>query len=253
MAATRKQAGRAQQPELFELHRGMRRQEFLDFLNEPPHKPPRVLRPGLHVDVKVTRNRVSMITIQFEPSGPVRVRAHEAFLAAPERVLLALRRYIRTRRKAEWRTVAAFARSIPSNRPGVSVSAGQTAGRVYDLRRLLGEVADEFFGGRLSCRIRWGRRRSSGRRGGRSRSIRFGSWDAATRAIRVHPILDNERVPRQFVKYIVFHEALHTVVPAEIRNSRRYDHTAAFRSLERRFPGYKTMKSLSRELLDVLL
>jgi hypothetical protein len=59
-------------------------------------------------------------------------------------------------------------------------------------------------------------------------------------------------VPEEFVRYIIFHEMLHAVVPSVRRNGQRRDHHATFRVLERRFPGLARMKKLSAELLDML-
>ena len=73
------------------------------------------------------------------------------------------------------------------------------------------------------------------------------------RIIRIHPILDDKRVPREFVQYIVFHELLHAVVPGTVINNRRYDHPPEFRKIEKSFPKYKEMKKMSQKLLDVLI
>ncbi len=73
------------------------------------------------------------------------------------------------------------------------------------------------------------------------------------RTIRIHPLLDDSRVPRTFVEYIVFHEMLHAVVPSDRSSGRRYDHPEAFRVLERSFPNLPEMKVLASELLRMLV
>ena len=234
--------GEASQLDLFEQSASLSAEALIDYLNDGSRLP---------VLVKFTRNRVSMASVSFRQDDRVVVRLNEAFLRAPGSVLRELRRYLRTHRRDAWRVVAAYARCI--NDP--TVSAGRTRrlrtkGRVYDLAAILREVQSEFFNRPVSCRIGWGKRgQPSGRR---RRSIRFGSWARGDRTITIHPLLDSARVPREFVRYIVYHEVLHAVVPEKRRNGRRYDHTPEFRALERRFPNIDAMEALAAKLVGEL-
>jgi len=211
-------------------------------------------RGRVGVDLTLTRNRVSMICVRFPGPGRAAVRLHGAFLRAPADVLAALRTYLRTRRREAWRVVGDFARGIEpghaaGRRPARRLCA---AGRVHDLRGIRDEVARSFFRGRVSCAIGWGVRPRLARRSRASRWIRFGSWNPDTRTVRVHPALDDERVPPEFVRYIVFHEMLHAVVEARSEKGRRRVHTAEFRALERAFPDWAGMQRLARSLAGLL-
>lgn len=203
------------------------------------------------VALRLTRNRVSMAWIDFARRGMIRVSLDEQFLSAPAPVLSALKRFIRQRRRKDWDRVSRFAQGLePLADKAGRRSHLRTRGRVHDLRVLARDVNHRFFEGRIRCRVGWGRDGKPGR--GKRCSIRFGSWNETARTIRVHPRLDDESVPQDFVRYIIYHEMLHSVVPAECSGGRRYTHTSAFRTLERKFPGYERMQSLSRELLDRL-
>jgi hypothetical protein len=207
------------------------------------------------VELMATRNRVSMISVQFRREGYVRVRLHEQFLVAPAPVREALALYLRTRHRGAWTLVADYARRIrvpagESRRPAHRL---QTCGQVHDLREIADEVNSRFFNGMVTCDIGWGARRPRSRRRSRSRSIRYGSWSHTTRTVRIHPLLDDRRVPRAFVAYILYHEMLHVVVPSEVRTGRRIDHSVAFRQLESRYPDIEDMRRLSRSLLNTLL
>jgi len=46
----------------------------------------------------------------------------------------------------------------------------------------------------------------------RRRSIRFGSFDRRHDLIRIHPVLDNEKVPDFFIKSVIYHEAAHFIM-----------------------------------------
>lgn len=216
------------------------------FLNENAPRP---------VEVTFTRNRVTMISVDLGQPGAVRLRLHEQFAAAPEAIRKALRLYLRTHRRSAWRIVSAYARDIePGEDSGARrPSRLRTDGAVYDLKALYEDVNETFFQGRVRCRIGWGRRPARRRKRARSKSIRYGSWSPSTRTIRIHPALDDVQVPREFVRYIVFHEMLHAVVPDERTASRSYNHSTAFRRLERMYPDWTRMHRLADELLDVLV
>jgi hypothetical protein len=213
---------------------------------------------GCAVDLTLTRNHVAMISVRFRADG-ARVRADRAFLAAPDAVLTALARYLRHRSRAAWRVVAQFARTLPPG-PAPAPSRLATRGQVYDLALIRDRISARFFGGRLRCRITWGRAGPTRcrpvfasrcrRRLAPRRSIRFGSYVRAHDLVRIHPLLDDPRVPESFVEYIVFHEMLHAAVPVA-EDGRRY-HPSAFRALERRYPDLPAMRRLSAELVKML-
>lgn len=232
------------QYELFDASSMLSEKELEAFLNHDSSR---------DVQLKVTRNRVSMVSVEFLPDASVKVRVHEDFLTAPVEILTALRRYVRSRRRQAWDTVAGYAKSIQSDVTRSRSVCLRAAGKVYNLKTIFDAVNHEFFNGSVSCLIGWGRGRPHGRSGRRSKSIRYGSWDPTTSAIRIHPLLDDARVPVEFVRYITFHEMLHTIVPEERLNGRRYDHSTQFRTLERAFPDVREMHRLAQMLLDLLV
>ena len=109
--------------------RGRSRDDLVRFLNEGSSPP---------VEVKFTRNRVTMISVEFHPDGPVALRLHEHFLKAPDEVLADLRKYLRSRRRAAWSNVCAYARQISGGEELVAAEVrvaldelGKVAGDVY--------------------------------------------------------------------------------------------------------------------------
>ncbi|MDA0577948.1 MAG: hypothetical protein O3B24_07610 [Verrucomicrobia bacterium] len=204
----------------------------------------------------MTQNRVSLASVRFVSRGRAVLRLQEMFLSAPDDVIQALRRYLQTRKRTDWSVVSAFARARHVERGKAQrIPPLESCGRVWDLATIAKEVNDTFFNGRVKCRVGWGRSRPRRRRlrWGGGRSIRYGSWDATTRTVRVHPLLDDVRVPAAFVRYIVFHEMLHAVVPGERRGTRLLHHPRAFRVLEKQFPELDKMNRLARRLLSALV
>ncbi len=207
---------------------------------------------GRRVSLVFHRNRVNMASVRPQVGGGgVRVRLHEGYLGAPDGVLAALAAYLRTGRASAWREVAAFARGLPSPGAPPRAVALRTLGRHHDLEAVRDEVNRLHFGGRAACRITWGERGRRRARGG-GRSIQFGSYCRDRRLVRVHPALDDPRVPGAFVAYIVFHELLHAEVPCGAAGGRLLHHPPEFRRREAGYPGVGAMRRLARDLLHVL-
>jgi hypothetical protein len=66
----------------------------------------------------------------------------------------------------------------------------------------------------------------------------LGHHDSTHETIAVSRSLDNKKVPRYVVEYVIYHEMLHILHPTTHRNGRRYNHTPAFRRDERKFAFY---------------
>jgi hypothetical protein len=203
------------------------------------------------VSVVITRNRSSLIRLRPKPGGGYELRTHACLLQAPPETLRALKRFLVTHRRADWRAVCGFLQTVPRESRPVPEDTIRAAGSVYDLQSILDGVNAAFFPGPCPCRITWGR--AAGRLHGRvRRHIAYGSYHREPALIRIHPLLDDARVPRDFVAFIVFHERLHAALGAENRGGRQYHHTARFHSLERAYPDYDRHQELAKKLFRTL-
>jgi hypothetical protein len=121
----------------------------------------------------------------------------------------------------------------------------QHEGRCFDLRAIFDELNEKHFGGRLrNYKVMWGRRRKQRPK----EYFVFGTIQEEDRVIRINPSLDQPFVPRWFLKYILYHEMLHSVVPDEpAGRQRRRVHTAEFDRRERQFPGYRRARRWEEE------
>jgi hypothetical protein len=103
-------------------------------------------------------------------------------------------------------------------------------GRFYDLEKMFDRLNRLHFDGAIEKpTLTWSQRRT--------RRI-LGHHDSVHDTIVISKTLDARDVPEWFVEYILYHEMLHIKHPARIIDGRRYYHTNAFRSDERRFPRY---------------
>jgi hypothetical protein len=84
--------------------------------------------------------------------------------------------------------------------------------------------------------------------------VQFGSYDIHLDTIRIHPVLDDPRVPLAFTHFVVYHEMLHAALGVrEGPGGRCIHHGADFRERERAFPLYAEAIRWERENLDKIL
>jgi hypothetical protein len=103
-------------------------------------------------------------------------------------------------------------------------------GNVYDLDKMFARLNRHYFDSHLEKpTITWSQRKT--------RSI-LGHHDRVYETITISKSLDSTQVPEWFVEFILYHEMLHMKHAARMINGRRYYHTAAFRSDERRHARY---------------
>lgn len=173
------------------------------------------------------------------------VRLHRMFARAPEEVRSALASWLRngrrSRRASELldRWIHEELERTPAPERRVRVELRGAAYDLGEMRDLL--FATEFahdFGagtGRDHPRITWGRRTRSRSR----RSLRLGSFEPASRVVRIHPVLDRPEVPDWFVRFVLKHEILHAVIESHKDGRGRWiHHPPEFRERERSWPEY---------------
>jgi hypothetical protein len=109
-------------------------------------------------------------------------------------------------------------------------------GEHFDLGAIFDHLNKRYFRGRLrNYKVEWGRRRKHRPKD----HFVFGTIQEEDRVIRIHPLLDQAFVPRWFLKYVLYHEMLHSVVPDKLlRSGRRRVHTEEFNRRERQFRSY---------------
>jgi hypothetical protein len=206
------------------------------------------------VQLAVTDNRRRMVT-HSRHRGTLRVRVHMMFLGASDRVRDALVEYVVNSSREASQIVGDY---IDQNLHRIRASRPvpgplRTRGQVHDLVTILGELNEEYFGGALSdVLVTWSRRTRRERTRAR-KSIKLGSYSAVERLIRIHPVLDKIWVPRYFLKYIIFHELLHHVIPAVQSGGRSLLHPPEFHRRERDFRYFERATAWERKHIDRLL
>ncbi len=201
-------------------------------------------RTGLIIQLRITNNRSTMISSRpLGDGGAVRLNLHHMFLTAPPKVRNALAQWLkRTKAQKAGETIDAFIRErrdqIHPPKPRTIYVRAQ--GRHFDLQPIFDEVNAAHFDNTITAHLTWGKMPTVRRR----RSIRFGSYTAAHQLIRIHPLLDQEFVPRYFIRYILYHEMLHAHLGIdETPTGRRSIHPPRFKKLEKAYPDYERAKA----------
>ncbi len=207
---------------------------------------------GEGAEVELTDNAWTMVSYK-RINGRYRFRLHHMFCGAPDEVVRALAGFTGRGRKVHGRTIDSFIRKnrqLIKQAPAAGEKPLATQGEVYDLAEMFARLNRQFFGERIEARIGWGRRAPDRRR----RSIKMGVYLHDQRLIRIHPALDDARVPRLFVELVVFHEMLHQAIPPRgEEDGRRCVHGPEFRAAERKFPGYDEARAWEKAHLHLLL
>jgi len=218
----------------------------------------RRLRRGLRAEVvvEIHDNTHTMVSFARLVRG-WRIRLHHMFLAAPEEVVGALADYVRS---GSARSSGVLDRFIEGNKTSIRrVSVEKLrrrlriapVGRHHDLSAMFAALNRRYFGGRIGATITYG---PAPRRRRARRSIKMGSYSTEARVIRIHPALDQPRVPRYFVEWIVFHEMLHDLYRARSGGpGRRSIHPPELVEHERRFHAFHRAQAWEEANLELLL
>ena len=210
---------------------------------------------GRDVHVRYGRARRQVIVAYPHRSG-LRVHMNAAFGRAPQGVRSAVADWLRRGRAARsaCRELDAWIASVVKTLGPPRLPRIVERGACHDLSEIAAELLAHEFRDlapeRRPSGITWGRR---GPRGARH-SLQLGSFDPETALIRVHPVLDQPLVPRSFVRYVLFHELLHSELNEPCAGEKRARHHGPeFRRREAAFPGTGPALQWQEKNLSALL
>lgn len=192
----------------------------------------------IELDLVVTENRSVMLNLLEKRRSYVRLSLHKMFLNAPDAILNAIVHYVNGTRK-EGSVLRRFIQdNLPHYPPKIKAARPLLhAGEIYHLKPIYDAINAQYFGNELDLAITWyGKERQKRRR----TRITFGQYCTSLRLIKIHRMLDNPFFPDYFVSFVVYHEMLHSVVPASWdKRGRHCFHGPDFKERERLFEHYK--------------
>ena len=194
---------------------------------------------GKSVELKITANTTSMVSVRKKTSSSISVRLQRMFLDAGADVLAELVQYIKGE-KRETPLIREFIKQnigkAESKKPPRKTRA-HTRGKYHDLLPVYRELNGRYFNNSVCCDITWGARTRLCRKAVRKRTL--GSYSARTNTRRISPVLDSGKCPAFFVEFVVYHEMLHAHMGPEKKGRRRVVHSREFRRRERLFRDYE--------------
>jgi len=190
------------------------------------------------VVLSITDNASSLLSIRIKHDF-VFARMHWMFLKAGDDILKEIADFI-SKRTVRTPLIRHF---IQANSDCIKARDGcpkrpvaiRTKGKFHDLREVFTSLNDTYFSGQVTSSISWGRRHA--RR--IVRRLTLGSFSKNTNTIWINTVLDRKTIPGYFIRYIVYHEMLHSIMKEEKKNGRRLLHNSAFRQRERLLGEYE--------------
>ena len=175
------------------------------------------------------------------------LQINEAFISSPIRIKDSIisAAFSRSASKQIMK-IKSFANNVEYQRVNRMISGKVIAnhiscrGEKHDLSILFKKVNLEYFQGQLpQPRLIWSSRRAV---------RRLGYYHPEINTIAINKKLDNKKIPRVLVEYVLFHEMLHQNIGVKTENGRRYAHTSSFKKEEKRFKYYKEAENLIKLL-----
>jgi predicted metal-dependent hydrolase len=211
----------------FKLHFSNTRDSLQVYLEKITGKP---------VSLVLTDNVTSLISIRRK-DNLVSVRMHWMFLNAGDEVIREIACFIKKKR-GKTPHIRRFIRENQTCLKEREIKYRQTRiftqGKFHNLKEIFDALNSEYFEGKITASITW---RRGNKQAVKKRTL--GSYSRHTNTIFINSVLDRENVPYYFIRYVVYHEMLHSVMEEKMNNGRRSVHTSEFRKRERLFKDYE--------------
>jgi predicted metal-dependent hydrolase len=113
------------------------------------------------------------------------------------------------------------------------------AGKYHSPQEIYQELNLRYFNNQIEIRrIGWGPRKSW---------ERLGHYDPVHQTISLSRALDSPAVPKNVVRYIIYHEMLHSLFDEPSSSGFRRHHPPEFRKTEKAYPDFESAKKFLRE------
>lgn len=190
---------------------------------------------GINHTIRVRKGKVFVRLAELSEPAPEEIHKALAFILVgkllrkkiPPQAVQIYREFVKTQ---EIQAIAA-ANKRAKGRKVITSSTGE----IYDLEKIFHKLNLVYFKSSVSKpTLTWSARKTY---------RILGHHDAAHETIVISKSLDNKKVPKYVVEFVVFHEMLHIFHPTTHRNGRRYNHTAQFRRDEKKFAYFEEAES----------
>src|SRR4030043_1008722 len=169
------------------------------------------------LSLTLTDNYTSMLSIRTRGNS-VFIRLHWMFLHAGNDVIREITEFIKFRK----RKTPLISKFIRDNKHCLKNKSSRplaicTHGKYHNLKELFNSLNEEYFRGKITALITWGKKNQTWA----VRKRTLGSFCSHTNIIRINPVLDRKNIPQYFLKFVIYHEILHSDTHRERKNGRR--------------------------------
>jgi predicted metal-dependent hydrolase len=190
---------------------------------------------GINHTIRVRDGKVFVRLAELSESAPIEVHKALAFILVGK----LLRKKILPQTVKTYREFAKTqeiqAKATENKRAKGRKVITTSTGEIYDLEKIFHKLNLVYFQNSvLKPTLTWSARKTY---------RILGHHDATHETIVISKSLDNKKVPKFVVEFVVFHEMLHIFHPTTHRNGRRYNHTTQFRADEKKFAYFEEAES----------
>lgn len=207
---------------------------------------------GKRLQIKINDNRSTMLSVKWEPDR-TKVSLHHMFLGAPQNVMVELACYLRGGHKSISPSIKAY---IEAGLQKLDYSSQMdlgmldVAGNHYNLKEIFDDLNEEYFGGQLRLHLTWFGKNNPPT----TRRITFGLYYDPLKLIKISRFLDNPRIPKYFLEFVVYHEMVHSVCPAYVdERGTKHIHGKKFREREAEYRHFQQAQKWMRKNLNSLV
>jgi hypothetical protein len=191
---------------------------------------------GKTINLTITDNTVSMLSMRHKKRNTILVRLHWMFLHADNNVIREIASFIKKKNDK----TPSITRFIQENRKCIRKGSGKpltnnVQGKNHNLIKIFDFLNTKYFDERIKAVITWGKRRRRWYKGKRT----LGSYDQSNNVIRINPLLDQKSVPNYFVGFVVYHEMIHADMGYEKDRKKNLNHTKEFKRREKLYKHYE--------------
>jgi hypothetical protein len=186
---------------------------------------------GINHTIRVRNGKVFVRLAELSESAPLEIHTALAYILVGK----LLRKKIPPQAAKIYREFAKTqeiqAKAAENKRAKGRKIITSSTGEIYDLEKIFHKLNLIYFQNSVSKpTLTWSARKTY---------RILGHHDATHETIVISKSLDNKKIPKFVVEFVVFHEMLHVFHPTTHRNGRRYNHTAQFRRDEKKFAYFE--------------
>jgi predicted metal-dependent hydrolase len=196
---------------------------------------------------RTIRHRIEWTRFSIRAKISVRLQNAPIPILQVLAIILLAKVYKQSVSRSVRQTYSEFIKNLPqkdSRINGRSLEHYTPLGRVYNLNEIYQDLNTAYFDNNSNVEtIGWSKRKSY---------TRLGFYDPRRDLLVISKIFDSIQVPKEIVKYLVFHEMLHIKIPSMEIDGRRRIHSAEFKQLEHRYPNYDAIQKWIKKNLKRL-